>query len=94
MESKGYSAVSFSANNLPQNKDIVQFKNGAHGTHSSLGHVGMIATAVKNGNNIQVTVVGANQLQSSEWEEYDCNNVSIMSISSLTTNGNVVIWRK
>lgn len=91
--SQGYSPVSFSANNLPRNRDIVQFKNGVHGTNSTYGHIGMIATAQKVGNSIKVTVVGANQ-GSNTWTEYGCNNVSMMTISSLSTGGNVVIWRK
>ena len=91
--SKGYYPVSFSASNLPRNKDIVQFKNGVHGTNSKYGHVGMIATAQKVGSSIKVTVVGANQ-GGSIWTEYGCNNVSMLNISSLNTGGNVVIWRK
>lgn len=53
----------------------------------------MIATVQKVGNSIKVTVVGANQ-GSNIWTEYGCNNVSMMTISSLSTGGNVVIWRK
>lgn len=36
--SQGYSPVSFPANNLPRNRDIVQFKNGVHRTNSTYGY--------------------------------------------------------
>lgn len=83
LEKIGYTKVSVSINNPPKNKDIIIFhRDYGNGISRDYGHIGMVATASRNGNNIRVDVVGANQ-GGSVWTEYNCKNVSIMSISSL-----------
>jgi hypothetical protein len=90
----GYSLVSVSTSALPQNKDVIIFHtNYGSGINSTNGHIGMIATATLNGNNIRVEVVGTSQQQSSVWSEYNCDNVSIMNVSSLNT-AKVSVYRK
>ena len=89
---------SFSATDLPRNKDIIIFQPGAHGAHSSAGHIGMVASAQNVRGNILVRIVGANHEWKGKnkrptWTEYDCTNVSIWEIQSLQQSG-VSLYRK
>ena len=89
---------SLSARDLPRNKDIIIFQRGAHGPHSSAGHIGMVASAQNVRGNILVRIVGANQEGKGKnkrptWTEYNCTNVSIWEIQSLQQSG-VSLYRK
>ena len=89
---------SCSATDLPRNKDIIIFQPGAHGPHSSAGHIGIVASAQNVRGNILVRIVGANHEGKGKnkrptWTEYDCTNVSIWEIQSLQQSG-VSLYRK
>ena len=89
---------SLSARDLPRNKDIIIFQPGAHGPHSSAGHIGMVASAQNVRGNILVRIVGANHEGKGKnkrptWTEYDCTNVSIWEIQSLQQSG-VSLYQK
>lgn len=91
-----YQVTDISLTNIPRNKDIVIFPQEVHKITNPAGHVAMIATSQLEGNNIHVTVVGANQDHGGKrptWTECDCNNVCIWDIPSLKYR-RVSIWRK
>lgn len=94
LERHGYSLQDISFSNLPKKFDIIIYhKDYGYGINPDYGHIGMVATGSKSGNNIKVEVVGSAQAQSHTWSEYDCDNVSIMTSRKLNTS-KVSIYRK
>jgi hypothetical protein len=94
LSNHGYSKVSFSTSNLPQNKDVIIMKSGSHGITNSNGHIGFVGSVSTNGNTITINVVGANQNKTPTNIVCGCPNESTMAVNTTSSDAYIEIWRK
>lgn len=94
LPNRGYYLVNYSANNLPQNKDIIVMQSGSHGISHPSGHVGIVGSAYLNGNTIKINVYGANQGKTPVKTVCGCPNESLMVVSTWEGDSSIQIWRK
>lgn len=95
LERYGYVLQDISPSNPPQKYDIIIYhKDYGHRVNKYAGHIGMVASSSVSGRTISVDVVAANNRNDKPtWEEYGCNNVSIMTSKALNVR-KVSVYRK